>query len=92
MVCSAGNVLAKHGEREVQAKARSLAHASSVLLKVTLDPKHLAVAWLAHWAAMTINHARERETPDGRIVWRRRYGNITYVGAVCGTVGQGSER
>ena len=45
--CSAGNGLAEHGVREIKDKGRSLARAISVLLKVTLDPKHPVVVWLA---------------------------------------------
>ena len=66
--CSAGIGLAEHGVREIKDKGRSLARAISVLLKVTLDPKHFVVAWLAQWAATTINIARKG--PDGRTAGR----------------------
>ena len=66
--CSAGIGLAEHGVKEIKDKGRSLARAISVLLKVTLDPKHPVVAWLAQWAATTINIARKG--PDGRTAGR----------------------
>ena len=39
--------------------AREIAHAVSVTLKVSSDPKHLVVAWLVQWPAVHINIVRE---------------------------------
>ena len=62
---SSGSGLAEHGVKDVKAKARSLAHAVSVMLQVTLDPKHTVVTWLAQWTAMTVTSRRN--------VWMERH-------------------
>ena len=57
-----------------EAKARTLAHAVFVMLTVTLDPKRPVVAWLAQWAALTVNVAEGRLL-DGRAASEKRSGH-----------------